>query len=220
MSSKPAELKHYSSLKSKKGRENTHGLTEGELQYLDEVGVVDSHWYECYVQTEDFHRYEYKYGTVNRRASKKEWACEYTWNDSISFCFQAPCWFRANLHRAKLKKSMRQADDQPFVEVLERVKRGHVSDPKTQLFLNEMLRPLSQNGDSREKPLKLYTRKFGVQEENKREYDRLSGKEYTYHAIDKGFYTKWSKEEKGGVGGSTSNSSMYTVTLSYYPIIT
>jgi len=96
---------------------------------------------------------------------------------------------------------MRQKDDLPFVQVLEKIKRGQVNEAHVRIFLDKMLLPLrGQEKGKNPLILKLYTTNQNVKNENEREYEKLEGEEYTYFAEDGGEYTRHFYEKNTNLG--------------------
>lgn len=99
----------------------------------------------------------------------------------MDYCFNSKAWKELNLETIYLKKVWRQTDKN-FIETLNNIRIGKVTKKDKELLQ-------SRNYPSNFKPpkeaVKLYAVNEQVDAENKRRFDAIKEKEYTFEAIDK-----------------------------------
>lgn len=119
-------------------------------------------------------------------APRSRKGCGHPYNDTIKYAFQSLTWQDVGFDKKdkifKLEKVWRQ-DDQEWVNVLGKLKLGEVDADAIQ-YLHNLKRPLVIKDGV--KPTKLYTHRMNVEAENQREFEKLPGQTYNFHAIDVG----------------------------------
>lgn len=111
------------------------------------------------------------------------------WNPTIKYAYQTLDWPEANFKYFTLTKVYRQ-QDQEWVDMLAKIKKGEgFQDGKVTAVLNSLKRPLVTLR-SGIKPTILHTHRASSEEENKREYRKLSGNEVSYSAVDSGAHVE------------------------------
>jgi hypothetical protein len=107
--------------------------------------------------------------------------CGHLHNSTIKYAFQTRSWHEAKFEPVILRTVFRQTDI-VWIEHLARIARGQV-DSAILSFLESLTRTLPERSDAI-RPTRLYTKQNAVATENALELARLSGREFSFQAVD------------------------------------
>jgi ATP-dependent DNA helicase PIF1 len=104
----------------------------------------------------------------------------------IDYAFKSEAWRETNPKIAYLREVMRQKDDQLFINILNHIREGRVSDEDFQPLLACIGRRFAnQAGDNANNifPTRLVPTNADAQRINRSFYNAIDAKEHTYHAV-------------------------------------
>lgn len=117
--------------------------------------------------------------TIFSQWTKEQEACQ----KKETFCFQTAAWKSVVQKNFLLRQVFRQKD-QEFIELLDAVRFGHVTEDILKGFTSCVQRSLDSSDGIL--PTKIFTHRKDVDELNKTELDRLPGQTVNFEAIDSG----------------------------------
>ncbi|GAA5988260.1 hypothetical protein JCM10908_002134 [Rhodotorula pacifica] len=118
--------------------------------------------------------------TVKRNGERIS-GCGYEWRVR-RFAFETEAWAECNFKVMELTKVYRQ-DHPAFIATLAKIRRG-ICDDECVKFLQTCGTELGKGGNIKIQPTNLYPIRSAVENENRREFEKLREEAYTFQALD------------------------------------
>ncbi|KAH3676451.1 hypothetical protein WICPIJ_009107 [Wickerhamomyces pijperi] len=103
-------------------------------------------------------------------------------DSDVTFCFESKSWKQKIKHHIVLEKVFRQKGDAEFIDMLNEVRFGNVSQETTKKFM-ELSRPLASDDIE---PAQIYSTRNEVDTANNTRLEELEGEEHVFTAVDGG----------------------------------
>ncbi|GAA6034605.1 hypothetical protein JCM8097_005419 [Rhodosporidiobolus ruineniae] len=137
----------------------------------------------------------YRCTDLVKRNGEMVGGCGFEWRGR-RFCFETEAWAECDFKVMELTKVFRQGDPE-FVATLEKFRRG-ICDEACIAFLKRCGTELGKGGQIKIQPTNLYPLRKSVDEENRREFEKLKEASFKFAALDdsRGGYAKMQMKER------------------------